>query len=105
MAISLPVTFDRRKPGVWISAGTHCVLLGAVLLGVSAPALPEAQEGVPVEVITEQQLSEIMKGERQADKPMPNAQSRADRQADKREEREPENAKVDAPRRPSAPRT
>lgn len=100
MAIPLP-TFDRREPGVWISAGTHVALLGLVLLGVSAPALPEAQEGVPVEVITEQQLSEITKGERQADKPMPNAQPRADRQAEKVEDREPENAKTDAPTAPT----
>lgn len=100
MAIHLPA-FDRREPGVWISAGTHVALLGLVLLGVSAPALPEAQEGVPVEVITEKQLSEITKGERQADKPMPNAQSRADRQAEKIEDREPENAKTDAPTAPT----
>ncbi len=58
----------------------------------SPPPLPEAQEGVPVEIITENQLSELTKGERQADKPMPNdAQSRADKQAEKIEEREPEN--------------
>jgi len=100
LAIPLPA-FNRREPGVWISAGTHVALLGLVLLGVSAPALPEAQEGVPVEVITEQQLSEITKGERQADKPMPNAQSRADRQDEKVEDREPENAKTDAPTAPT----
>ena len=104
MAISLPKllpsSFDRREPGVWISAGTHVVLLGFVLLGVSAPALPEAQEGVPVEVITENQFSELTKGERQADKPMPNAQPRADRQAEKIEDREPENSKTDAPTAP-----
>lgn len=101
MGFSLPVSFDRREPGVWISAGTHVALLGLVLLGVSAPALPEAQEGVPVEVITENQFSEITKGERQADKPMPNAQPRADRQAEKVEDREPENAKTDAPTAPT----
>jgi len=99
LAISLP-KLDRREPGVWISAGTHVALLGFVLLGVSAPALPEAQEGVPVEIITENQLSELTKGERQADKPMPNAQSRADKQAEKIEEREPENSKTDAPTAP-----
>jgi colicin import membrane protein len=101
LAFSLPKSFNRREPGVWISAGTHVALLGVVLLGVAAPALPEAQEGVPVEVITENQFSEITKGERQAEKPMPNAQSRADRQAEKQEEREPENAKTDAPSAPT----
>ncbi|MGU3403568.1 cell envelope integrity protein TolA [Methylobacterium brachiatum] len=93
--------FDRKEPGVWISAGTHVALLAFALFSVAAPALPEAQEGVPVEVITENQFSEITKGERQADKPMPNAQPRADRQAEKVEDREPENAKTDAPTAPT----
>ena len=95
--------FDRKEPGVWISAGTHVALLALALFSVAAPALPEAQEGVPVEVITENQFSEITKGERQADKPMPNATSRADRQAEKFEDREPENAKTDAPTAPTRP--
>ena len=73
MAISLPVSFDRRKPGVWISAGTHVVLLAAAIIGISAPALPEAQEGVPVEVITENQFSELTKGQRDAEKPLSDA--------------------------------
>ena len=60
--------FDRKEPGVWISAGTHVALLALALFSVAAPALPEAQEGVPVEVITENQFSEITKGERPADK-------------------------------------
>ena len=54
--------FDRKEPGVWISAGTHVALLALALVSVAAPALPEAQEGVPVEVITENQFSEITKG-------------------------------------------
>jgi len=93
--------FDRKEPGVWISAGTHVALLALALVSVAAPALPEAQEGVPVEVITENQFSEITKGERQADKPMPNATSRADRKAEKFEDREPENSKTDAPTAPT----
>ncbi len=39
--------FDRKEPGVWISAGTHVALLAFALFSVAAPALPEAQEGVP----------------------------------------------------------
>jgi colicin import membrane protein len=70
-------------------------------VGISTEVLPEAQEGVPVEVITENQFSEITKGERNADKPMPNAATRADRKADTVEEREPENAKRDAPAAPT----
>lgn len=97
------IPFDRSEPGVWISAATHVGLLAVALLAVAAPALPDAQEGVPVEVMTEQQFSELTKGERNADKPLPDAKTRADRVADKLEEREPENAKVDAPAPPKRP--
>ncbi|KQU27440.1 protein TolA [Methylobacterium sp. Leaf94] len=97
------IPFKRSEPGVWVSAATHVGLLTVALLSVAAPALPDAQEGVPVEVMTEQQYSELTKGERNADAPQPNAKPRADRVAEKFEEREPENAKVDAPAPPKRP--
>lgn len=99
----MKIPFHRSEPGVWVSAGAHVALLAAALFAVAAPALPDAQEGVPVEVMTEQQFSELTKGERNADKPLPDAKLRADRVADKAEEREPENAKVDAPAPPKRP--
>ncbi len=101
--ISVKLPFDRREPGVWISGGVHVALLAGALFAVAAPALPDAQEGVPVEVMTEQQFSEITKGERNAEKPLPDAKPRADRVAEKFEEREPENAKVDMPAPPKRP--
>jgi colicin import membrane protein len=97
------IPFRRNEPGVWVSAATHVGLLTVALLSVAAPALPDAQEGVPVEVMTEQQYSELTKGERNADAPQSNAKPRADRLAEKIEEREPENAKVDAPAPPKRP--
>ena len=97
----MALKLDRREPGVWISVGTHVAVVAAAIIGISAPALPEAQEGVPVEVITENQFSELTKGERNAEKPLSDAKPRADRQADKFEEREPENAKVDSPTAPT----
>lgn len=97
------IPFRRNEPGVWVSAATHVGLLTVALLSVAAPALPDAQEGVPVEVMTEQQYSELTKGERNADAPQPNAKPRADRLAETIEEREPENAKVDAPAPPKRP--
>ena len=101
MALRLP-TFDRREPGVWLSAGAHVTLLAAALFAVAAPALPNADEGVPVEVITENQFSELTRGERNAEKPQ-DKPNRADRVADTVEDREPENAKVDAPTPPTRP--
>ncbi|WP_375457407.1 cell envelope integrity protein TolA [uncultured Methylobacterium sp.] len=91
----------RSQPGFWVSAGLHVGLLAFALFSVAAPALPEAQEGVPVEVITENQFSELTKGERNAEKPLSDAKPRADRKAEKFEEREPENAKVDVPTAPT----
>ncbi|GJD42624.1 hypothetical protein AFCDBAGC_0462 [Methylobacterium cerastii] len=91
----------RSEPGFWVSAGTHVGLLVFALFSVAAPALPEAQEGVPVEVITENQFSELTKGERNAEKPLSDAKPRADKKAEKFEEKEPENAKVDSPTAPT----
>ena len=31
--------FDRKEPGVWISAGTHVALLALALFSVAAPAV------------------------------------------------------------------
>lgn len=95
-------SFDRSEPGVWVSAGTHVVLLGLALFAVAAPALPNADEGVPVEVLTEEQFSELTRGERNAEKPQEKP-NKADRVADKVEDREAENAKVDKPAPPTRP--
>lgn len=96
----MALRFERKEPGVWISALAHAVLLGAALLAIPAPALPDAEEGVPVEVITENQFSELTRGERNAEKPQEKP-NQADRVSEKREEREPENAKVDKPAAPT----
>ncbi|MBB2961284.1 cell envelope integrity protein TolA [Methylobacterium sp. R2-1] len=100
MALRWPESFRNREPGVWISAGAHAAVLGLALFAVAAPALPDAQEGVPVEVLTEQQFSELTRGERNAEKPENNP-NRADRVSEKMEQREPENAKTDAPAAPT----
>ncbi|GJE16240.1 cell envelope integrity protein TolA [Methylobacterium marchantiae] len=99
--MKLPAKF--REPGVWISSGVHVAVLTVALMSVAAPALPDAQEGVPVEVMTEQQFSELTKGEKNAEKPLPDAKPRADKVSEKFEEREPENSKVDAPAPPKRP--
>ncbi|TXN24575.1 cell envelope integrity protein TolA [Methylobacterium sp. WL9] len=101
MRFPLP-SFDRSEPGVWVSAGTHVALLALALFAVAAPALPNADEGVPVEVLTEQQFSELTRGERNAEKPQEKP-NKADRVSEKVEDREPENAKVDKPAPPTRP--
>jgi len=93
--------FDRSEPGVWVSAGAHVVLIGLALFAAASHVLPQAEEGVPVEVITENQFSELTKGQRDGDAPAKSP--RADRVADKQRENDPGEAKADVPTPPTRP--
>jgi colicin import membrane protein len=95
--------FDRSEPGVWLSAGLHVAILIAGVLSFSSTKLPDADEGIPVEVITDNQFSEITKGELSATKPQPDPKPRVDRQAETHQERDPGEAKTDAPAPPKRP--
>ena len=97
------LTFNRSEPGAWISGAAHGAILLAAVFGLSSSKLPDADEGIPVEVLTDNQFSEMTKGERQAAKPLPDPKPRADRVADTRVERDPGEAKVDAPAPPKRP--
>lgn len=100
MRIPLP-RFDKTEPGFWVSAGTHVVVLvlSLVVLNIATP-MPNAEEGVPVEVLTENQFSELTKGQRDAEK-AEKTPNRAEKVAEKIEDREPENAKLDKPAAPT----
>jgi colicin import membrane protein len=54
-----------ENPGFAVSGGVHIGLLALALFSLS-PQFDEAQEGVPVEVLSAQQFSQIMKGEKTA---------------------------------------
>jgi colicin import membrane protein len=96
--VALKLTFNPSEPGVWISGVTHVALVAAAMFGLSiASEFPEAQEGIPVEVITDNQFSQITKGETTAKAVQPNPKPRADRVADKTEQRDPGEDKRDAP--------
>jgi colicin import membrane protein len=97
------LTFNRSEPGLWLSGGAHVALFLAGVLSFSSAKLPDADEGIPVEVITDNQFSEITKGELQAKQPQPVPKPRAERQADTRQERDPGEAKQDAPAPPKRP--
>lgn len=86
------------QPGTVISAAGHAALLVATLVVFSdTPKFREAQESVPVEIITDAQLNEIMRGEKTAPEVRPTP-PRADR-IDERTETKPtpvvREAKVD----------
>ena len=48
---------------MWLSGAAHAALLVAGLVAFTTEKLPDATEGIPVEVITDNQLSEITRGE------------------------------------------
>ena len=102
--MALKLKFNTSEPGLWVSGTTHAVLLVAALAGLSvASEFPEAQEGIPVEVITDNQFSQITKGEKTAKAVLPDPKPRAERVADKAELRDPGEDKRDAPAPPKRP--
>ena len=59
--------FRPSEPGVIVSAVGHAALLVATLAVFSdAPQFKEAEESVPVEVVTNEQFNQIMRGEKTA---------------------------------------
>ena len=65
--MALKLKFNTSEPGLWVSGVAHVSLLAAALIGLSVGSeFPEAQEGIPVEIITDNQLSQITKGETNA---------------------------------------
>ena len=102
--VALKLKFNPSEPGFWVSGVAHVTLLGAALFGLSTVArFPEAHEGIPVEVITDNQFSQITKGETTAKAALPNPKPRADRVAEKIEQRDPGEDKRDAPAPPKRP--
>lgn len=96
------LTFDRSRPGFWLSSAAHVGLLAAALIAFT-DKLPEAEEGIPVEVITDNQFSQITRGERSAQEVQAQPKPRAERLAEKVEERDPGEAKQDMPAPPQRP--
>ncbi len=79
-------------------------ILGAAMLTLSTVAeFPPAQEGIPVEIITDNQFSQITKGEKTAKEVQATPKPRADRVAEKIEQRDPGEDKRDAPAPPKRP--
>ncbi len=73
--------FSRRQPGFPLSAAAHAGLLAATLIAFSqTPKFEDAQETMPVDVVSDQALNQIMKGEKtaRAVKPAPRAEKVAE---------------------------
>ncbi len=72
---------SRKEPGLIVSAAAHATLLAATLLAFGHPAkFEDAQEAIPVEMITDQAFSQISKGEKTAKEVKP--VQKADKVAD-----------------------
>ncbi len=93
---------NRSEPGAIVSAAAHAALLLLTLVVFSdATKLDEAQDSVPVEMLTDQQFSQIVKGDKEAKLTQP-APPKADKAAPV-EERKPTpaiEAKNDVPTPP-----
>jgi colicin import membrane protein len=95
--------FDKVEPGVWVSGAAHAAILAAGLFAMTTTSFPPADEGIPVEVITDNQFSEITRGEKTAKEVTPNTNPRVDRVAEAQEQRDPGEAKRDMPAPPTRP--
>jgi len=102
------VRIDPSQPGFLVSGAAHGLLLLAALVAFSStPKFEDAQETVPVQVITNQQFNQIAKGEKTAEKVLPKPARRVDKLADapKPMPRPPIlEAKTDVPTPPPPPR-
>lgn len=103
MALRLPAFVKRSEPGVWVSAMAHGAILVAALAAFAAPPMPQAEEGIPVEVMTENQFSEMTRGQRDGARGAPSPTPRVDRVADTVEQKDPGEAKQDVPSPPQRP--
>lgn len=100
--MSLGVKFDRFDPGLTVSSVAHAALLLVALAGfASAKKFEDAQESIPVEVVSDKQFNEIMKGEKAAKEVqiLPRAQ-KASETVEKKPETETPEARTEAPATP-----
>ncbi|TDR89806.1 cell envelope integrity protein TolA [Enterovirga rhinocerotis] len=97
----MALPFNRHEPGFWLSGIAHVALLGAGIMAFTAERLPDPEEGIPVEILTDNSVNEITKGETNAEKPQD--KPRVDRQAEVAEERDPGEAASDIPAPPTRP--
>ncbi len=96
--------FDKVEPGIWVSGAAHAAVLAASLLVLGSSTFPEAQEGIPVEILTDNQFSEITRGETSAKEVKPEQPNpRVDRVAEVQEKRDPGEAQRHVPAPPTRP--
>jgi len=98
---TLKSLLDWRQPGGLVSVAGHATLLivGLAAFSSAKPFTP-AQESAAVDVISEREFNEMMKGDKKGEK-KPEPALRADRVAEIRKENEPGEAKKDVVAEPA----
>jgi colicin import membrane protein len=90
-----------RQPGFIVSAVAHGAFFAASLYAFSsAKPFEPAEESVPVDVISDKQFNEIMKGEKTAKDKLPEPERRVDQIADTKKDNDPGQAKKDVAAEP-----
>jgi colicin import membrane protein len=91
-----------REPGTLVSALGHALVLGLGLYSFSnAKPFTPAQEAVAVDVVSDQQFSEMMRGDKESKVVAKTPERRIDRVAETKEDKDPGQAKRDVPAPPS----
>lgn len=81
--------FNRSEPGIVFSGAAHAALFVAAFIGFSQPKqFADYEEAIPVDFVSESDLRQMTRGERDAKKVIENAQQKADRVADKTERKQ-----------------
>jgi colicin import membrane protein len=101
--VALKLKFNTSEPGFWLSGAAHAAMLGAAIFTLGSQTFPEAQEGIPVEIVTDNQFSQITKGEEKAKAVQPTPKPRVDRVAETVQQRDPGEAPKDVPAPPKRP--
>jgi len=97
------LSFSLREPGLLISSVAHVALLvGGLVTFSSVAPFPDADEGIPVEFITEEQFSQAARGERDAPREDESVR-RVDRIAETESDSPPGEARRDVPTPPTRP--
>jgi colicin import membrane protein len=96
---------SKQEPGVAVSAFGHVaiVVAGLVAFGSSPVPFQDANEAIAVEVVDPSVLNEVTKGERSAPAVQDTPKPRAERQSEVVEQKDPGEAKRDAPTPPTRP--
>lgn len=98
----------KKEPGIVVSAAVHVTALALLLFWLPSSAFPDAEEGIPVEMITEEMLGQITRGEKDAKEVTADKKPVVTRQADvheRKDEREDKRDMPSAPKRPADMKT